>query len=171
MSALSAPSLQAQIAVEDAFNKFKQCVTDNDARDFNNSTLGDVVTVARNIETELAARGSLRNAARLRPFFNGLEHYSKAVEVLCNGTPFLPWIWVRPDPVFLHVPSYYRTDNQRDLSNSCYRLPKITSTLMRNSSQPTAKSLGCSRASIESALLSNTTWAFNRCWLSSIQIF
>lgn len=91
---MSNSSLQAQTAIEDAFTKLKQCVSDHHARDFNNSTLGDVVTVARNIETELAARGSLRNAARLRPFFNGLDHYPKAVEVLCNGTPFLPWVWV-----------------------------------------------------------------------------
>jgi hypothetical protein len=87
-------SLQVQMAIEDAFTKLKQSVSDNDARDFNNTTLGDVIAVARTIETQLAARGSLRNAARLRPFLNGLEHYSKAVEVLCNGTPFLPWIWV-----------------------------------------------------------------------------
>ncbi|EUC41875.1 hypothetical protein COCMIDRAFT_57997, partial [Bipolaris oryzae ATCC 44560] len=31
--------------------------------------------------------------ARLDPFLRGMEHYSKVVEVLCNGTPYLAWIW------------------------------------------------------------------------------
>ncbi|PSN61329.1 hypothetical protein BS50DRAFT_534675 [Corynespora cassiicola Philippines] len=31
--------------------------------------------------------------ARLQPFLHGMEHYAKVVEVLCNGTPYLSWIW------------------------------------------------------------------------------
>ncbi|EMD70132.1 hypothetical protein COCSADRAFT_53821, partial [Bipolaris sorokiniana ND90Pr] len=27
------------------------------------------------------------------PFLRGMEHYSKVVEMLCNGTPYLAWIW------------------------------------------------------------------------------
>jgi hypothetical protein len=37
----------------------------------------------------------------------GMEHYSKVVEVLCNGTPYLSWIWA-PIKLMLmvsHVPS------------------------------------------------------------------
>jgi hypothetical protein len=74
--------------------EFKQSVSSSDARDFNNSKLEDVYKAARSIETQLAARGSLRNTRRLQPFFKGLEHYSKVMEVLCNGTPYLSWIWV-----------------------------------------------------------------------------
>jgi hypothetical protein len=85
---------QAQLTIKDAFERFKQSVSSSDARDFNNSKLEDVYKAARSIETQLAARGSLRNTRRLQPFFKGLEHYSKVVEVLCNGTPYLSWIWV-----------------------------------------------------------------------------
>ncbi|KAL1798027.1 hypothetical protein ACET3X_004633 [Alternaria dauci] len=36
---------------------------------------------------------------RLEPFLNGLEAYSKVIEVLCNGTPFLSWIWLATDHI------------------------------------------------------------------------
>ena len=31
---------------------------------------------------------------RLQPFFDGLDRYSKVIEILCNGTPYLSYIWV-----------------------------------------------------------------------------
>jgi hypothetical protein len=37
---------------------------------------------------------------------NGLEHYSRVVEILCNGTPFLAWIWA-PITLILRVASEY----------------------------------------------------------------
>ncbi|KAH6663538.1 hypothetical protein B0J14DRAFT_683261 [Halenospora varia] len=43
---------------------------------------------------------------RLMPLFSGLEHYSKAIEVLCNGTPYLPWLWA-PIKLILKVASDY----------------------------------------------------------------
>lgn len=30
---------------------------------------------------------------RLVPLFTGLGYYAKSIEVVCNGTPYLPWIW------------------------------------------------------------------------------
>jgi hypothetical protein len=43
---------------------------------------------------------------RLTPLLNGLEHYAKVIDVLCNGTPFLPWIWA-PLTLILRVASEY----------------------------------------------------------------
>lgn len=48
----------------------------------------------RQIEQQLAAEQKLRNFDRLVPFLDAIETYSKALEVACNGTPYLPWIWV-----------------------------------------------------------------------------
>ena len=64
-----------------------------DARRFRNTTIQDVREECRRIENELGSRGLLRNMHRLDPFLTGLEHYRKAVDVLCQGTPYLPWIW------------------------------------------------------------------------------
>ncbi|KAI1634576.1 hypothetical protein F4809DRAFT_506210 [Biscogniauxia mediterranea] len=43
---------------------------------------------------------------RLGPLFKGLEHYAKVVDVLCNGTPYLAWIWA-PITLILRVTSEY----------------------------------------------------------------
>ena len=55
----------------------------------------DVWAAARNIEAQLEVRQSLRNLRRIEPFLAGIEQYARVVEVLCNGTPYLPFIWVR----------------------------------------------------------------------------
>lgn len=87
-------STQARDIVSKAFERFQIIVTPEHARSFDNTTLKDVRDAARQLEDELAARRSLKNMKRLYSFFNGIECYSKSIEVLCNGTPYLPWIWV-----------------------------------------------------------------------------
>ena len=75
---------------------FEQTINANhpvEARNFHSMTIQDVRTAAKQIEQELGARQCLRNMRRIEPFFAGLEKYSKAVDVLCNGMPYLPWIW------------------------------------------------------------------------------
>lgn len=87
------PSTQALITLQDAFDRFAGSVSPDDYRKFQNTGLQDVRDEAMRIERELRARRTQRNMARLEPFLLGLEHYSKVVEVLCNGTPYLSWIW------------------------------------------------------------------------------
>lgn len=58
------------------------------------SKLEDVRDAVRKIERHLAATQRLRNFGRILPFLDSLEKYSKALEVACNGTDYLPWIWV-----------------------------------------------------------------------------
>lgn len=86
-------SLQAQATIRKAFNDLERVISNNDSSDFATTTLNDVIQAAHNIENELAARQLLRNMRRLSPLFTGLQYYSKSLEVLCNGTPYLPWIW------------------------------------------------------------------------------
>jgi len=90
-------SSQARNTFKTSFERFERTVkgySSTDHRDFSSTTLEDVRQAARQVEQELAARQCLRNMKRLEPFLNGLEAYSKVVEVLCNGTPYVPWIWV-----------------------------------------------------------------------------
>ena len=79
--------------LEEAFSRLKDSVTASDARDLESTTLKDVRAMAINIEQRLSARNSLRNLRRLEPLLQKLEHYSRPMDVLCNGTPFLPWVW------------------------------------------------------------------------------
>lgn len=100
-----APVLVRQ-TMQTAFQNLERTISPNDSRDFHKSSLLNVRDEALDIETQLAARQSLRNMRRLEPLFTALGHYSKVVDVLCNGTPFLPWIWA-PITLILRIASDY----------------------------------------------------------------
>lgn len=100
-----APAIVRQ-TMQTAFQELERTISPNDSKDFHKSTLLSVRNEALDIETRLAARQSLRNMRRLVPLFTALEHYSKVVDVLCNGTPFLPWIWA-PITLILRIASEY----------------------------------------------------------------
>ncbi|KAF2458815.1 hypothetical protein BDY21DRAFT_212358 [Lineolata rhizophorae] len=100
---------QVRLLFKDAFDKLEGTIRakePNDCKDFKSTTLRDVHDAARKIERELGARQSLRNMRRIQPFLDGLEQYSKAIEVLCNGTDYLPWIWA-PVKLILIMASQY----------------------------------------------------------------
>ncbi|RYO63735.1 hypothetical protein AA0116_g4050 [Alternaria tenuissima] len=87
---------QARRTFQESFDSFEKTVqrySRTDDREFSNTTLRDVRDAAKEVERQLAARQCMRNMKRLEPFLDGLEAYSKVIEVLCNGTPFLSWIW------------------------------------------------------------------------------
>ncbi|KAK5004662.1 hypothetical protein LTR28_008621, partial [Elasticomyces elasticus] len=94
--------------IEQAFSRFKQTVSPSHARNFSSTELKDVWDAALEVEQKLAAQQKNRNLTRIQPLLNGIEHYSKAVEVLCNGTPYLPWIWA-PIKLMLQIASDYVT--------------------------------------------------------------
>lgn len=89
----SRTSVQAREAIQRAYKELESAVSVTDASRFRETTIQDVQKTCRIIENELGARGLLRNMGRLEPLLKGLECYGKVVETLCQGTPFLPWIW------------------------------------------------------------------------------
>lgn len=99
-------SAAARQTIKAAFDDLDRTITPADSRDFRATTIKNVRDAALAIETQLAARGSLRNMRRLMPLFRGMEHYSKVMDTLCNGTPYLPWIWA-PITLILRVASEY----------------------------------------------------------------
>ena len=99
-------SALARQTIRTAYEDLERTITPADSRDFYLKTLQDVWMAALEIEKQLAARQSLCNMRRLMPLFRGLEHYSKVIDLLCNGTPYLPWIWA-PITLVLRVASEY----------------------------------------------------------------
>jgi len=95
---------QALAQIDQAFTTFYMGVSKDDARLFDCTQLKDVRDAALDIQKRLAAKQSSRNLRRLQPLLDGITHYSGAVEVLCNGTPYLPWIWA-PIKLCLQVAS------------------------------------------------------------------
>ncbi|KAI0459295.1 hypothetical protein F5B21DRAFT_526028 [Xylaria acuta] len=99
-------SPQAKQTIQEAFKSLDRTISPADSRNFANTTLQDVRLAAIQLEEQLAARRSLRNMRRLEPLFKGLEHYARVVEILCNGTPYLAWIWA-PITLVLRLASEY----------------------------------------------------------------
>lgn len=90
-----------------AFDDFERTVTPADVREMGaTSTIDQVRQAAIRIENELGARQALRNMRRLAPLLDGMQHYSRVVETLCNGTPFLSWVWA-PITLILRIASEY----------------------------------------------------------------
>ncbi|KAL6352221.1 hypothetical protein LRP88_14426 [Fusarium phalaenopsidis] len=101
-----AVSTLARKTIQVAYNELDRIIIPGDKRDFGSTTLQHIQKAALDIENQLATRQSLRNMRRLMPLFRGLEHYSKVVDILCNGTPYLPWIWA-PITLILRLASEY----------------------------------------------------------------
>ena len=89
-----------------AYTRFETTVSRDDAREFQHTQLKDVWVAVRHAEAQMNARRSLRGLRRIEPFLKGLEQYSSVLGVLCNGTPYLPWLWVG----FLHSLAFKGTD-------------------------------------------------------------
>ncbi|KAI6777889.1 uncharacterized protein J7T54_001546 [Emericellopsis cladophorae] len=97
-------SLPARRIIEAAFRDLEKVVSTEDRVGLENTTLEDVRDAAHLVQNQLAARQWGPNMWLLVPLFKGLEHYSKTIEVLCNGTPYLAWIWA-PIKLILKVSS------------------------------------------------------------------
>jgi hypothetical protein len=144
------PRNPALARMDDAFARLRADVTKADAQNFDATLLVDVKNAAKGIE-QLAKN---RNLGRLRPLLDGLGQYSGVVEVLCNGTPYLPWIWVssrirstrscslmtyrlRSSSVFRSVSQAQACRNNPSLMQG-YRSRSTTTMRSRSSSKPTA---------------------------------
>ena len=77
-----------------AFTRLEATVSPEHARLFQSTTIHDVWVSIKEMETRMAARQSSRGLRRVEPLLRGIEQYSEVVGVLCNGTPYLPWLWV-----------------------------------------------------------------------------
>ncbi|KAJ0120655.1 NACHT domain-containing protein [Diaporthe amygdali] len=93
-----------QETMRNAFDDLQKVITQQDSQDYDDCSLESVRQEALDIENRLGSRGWLCNMRRLKPLLDGLEHYSKVVDTLCNGTPYLPWIWA-PITLILRIAS------------------------------------------------------------------
>ncbi|KAI1399172.1 hypothetical protein F4819DRAFT_429846 [Hypoxylon fuscum] len=83
----------AEILIERSCQRFRQEISPEDDGSIRASSIDDVRQAIRHIERQLAARQCLRNLDRLNPYLDGIERYSKAIDVLANAVPFLPYVW------------------------------------------------------------------------------
>jgi hypothetical protein len=83
-----------ELVIADAFERFKRSISEEDAHKFASTELKDVWSAVREIDREHRNRLSAQNLRRIGPLLEGIEKYTKLIEVLCNGTPFMPYVWV-----------------------------------------------------------------------------
>ena len=81
--------------IADAFGKLKRSISEEDAHRFASTELQDVWTAVRDIDCRQRKRLSAQNMRRIEPMRRGIDKYTKVIEVLCNGTPYMPYVWVR----------------------------------------------------------------------------
>jgi hypothetical protein len=80
--------------IEAAFKHFEASIYPSDVKDFRKLTLKEVWDAARAIESDQSMRKSLRNTRRVQPLFEGLKLLGNSLEPLCQGVPYLCYIWV-----------------------------------------------------------------------------
>ena len=103
-------SNEALKTIRQAFEEFEKDVNPTDRRTFTDMTLQQVRQALLDCEKDLDARGKNYNLRRIETFVHCIQHYSSSVDIVCNGTPYLAWIW-SPITLILQVcvPIYMTT--------------------------------------------------------------
>ncbi|EMR87314.1 putative nacht domain protein [Botrytis cinerea BcDW1] len=83
-----------QNTIAGAFKRLKSSISEQDAHNFASTELKDVRLAVREIDSTQRQRQSGQNLRRIEPLLRGVEKFSKIVDVLCNGTPYLSFIWI-----------------------------------------------------------------------------
>jgi hypothetical protein len=109
-------------AIKKAFDDFEATIRPDDARMFRSTTLEAVREAARIIERDQAQRRTLRNLRRVEPFFQAVSRLGGAIETLCQGTPYLCFLWA-PVKLILHVADDY-TEGFRTLVDAYGQIAK-----------------------------------------------
>ncbi|KAH8890574.1 hypothetical protein GQ53DRAFT_794643 [Thozetella sp. PMI_491] len=130
-------SALARQTIKTACEELQRTISPSESREFGSTTLDHVRKAVLELENQLAARRSLRYMRRLSPLFKGLEHYSKVLDILCNGTPFMPWVWA-PITLILRVASEHAEAFEQiikgysRISSSLLRLEILSDAFVRN---------------------------------------
>ncbi|CZR69490.1 related to vegetatible incompatibility protein HET-E-1 [Phialocephala subalpina] len=96
-----------QNVIADAFKKLKRSISEDDAHNFASTELNDIWSAVKDIDSKQRKRRSAQNLRRVEPLLRGIEKYTKVIEVLCNGTPYMPYVWA-PIKLMLEIASHHR---------------------------------------------------------------
>jgi hypothetical protein len=104
-SQLQSQSQPAAI-ISEAFANFETLIRPDDACMFKSTTLEAVDKAIRIIERDQEQRRSMRNLRRIAPLLQSLAKFGGALETLCQGTPYLCYIWA-PIKLLLQIADEY----------------------------------------------------------------
>jgi hypothetical protein len=84
----------AQTAFEKSLGDFKSKLKKRDQESFRLTTFSDLEKSIADIQAEQHKKRRLQNLNRLKPILEGLNQYGQALDVFCNGSQLMPFIWV-----------------------------------------------------------------------------
>lgn len=82
-----------QQMLERACQRFREELTSKEDQEIQATSWQDVQNAVINIERQFAARQCLRNLDRLSPYLKAVEGYGSVVEIFCNSSTFVPYVW------------------------------------------------------------------------------
>lgn len=97
-----ARTISVNDSFQEALSEFKQRLTLNEQKDFENTTIEDVRREIHRVQEDQARRKKMMNLTRISSFLEAMEQFGKVVEVFLNASDFLAFIW-GPLKFFLQV--------------------------------------------------------------------
>jgi hypothetical protein len=104
--------------IHKTFESLQRSISLEHRHTFESTELQDVWTAIQDIQTAQRKRRSAQNLRRIEPLLEALEKYAKVIEILCNGTQYLSFIWVSHYAILRHLADEELTD-PRLLSSLC----------------------------------------------------
>lgn len=83
----------AQQLLARACQRFRDELTPKEDHEIRTTSWQDVQHAIVDIERQLAARQCLRNLDRISPYLKAVEGYGTVVEIFCNSSSFVPYVW------------------------------------------------------------------------------
>ena len=106
--------------IHQAFQSLQGSISLEHRHTFESTGLQDVWAAIQDIQTAQRKRHSAQNLRRIEPLLEALEKYAKVIEILCNGTQYLSFIWVSR-PAMLRQKEDGELTDQRLQSSWCCR--------------------------------------------------
>ncbi|KAK7723014.1 Transcription initiation factor TFIID subunit 12 [Diaporthe eres] len=127
----------AQRQLELSSERFRSELDAEDDRLVRATSLNDVHATIAQTETQLASRQGLRNFDRLSPYINAAERYGKVLEVFCNSSPMVSYIWGPVKLIILAIKEQTRAldlilDAYAQIGNALPRLSALQDSLKDN---------------------------------------
>ncbi|KAF2807330.1 putative zinc finger protein [Mytilinidion resinicola] len=93
-------------AFDRTLEDFKKNLKKKDQNNFKMTTFSDLKQSIAELQAKQHSQRRLQNLNRLKPFLEAIEQYGKVVEVFCNSSEFVAFVW-GPIKLLLQVASAY----------------------------------------------------------------
>lgn len=80
---------------ERSLEVFKKDLNKKDRDNFKFSTLEDLEKCLTQLQAKHRSQRRMQNLNRLKPFLEAMNQFGKVVEVFCNSSELVPFLWVR----------------------------------------------------------------------------